>query len=155
MRGDVSLCPHLAGEPPALAIASDDVLDWLDGPITAVASCPRCGGLALLEMLDWSASRAVRVYAVAALAPEPFALYRRNARRATCDVGRLAEETEALFACAGRVERLLALAVADGAVLASAPVAGLPLPVKPWPERLPPAGDGSWFARLGLDKAAL
>lgn len=155
MRGGVHLCPHLRADRPALAIASDDVLEWQDGPISAVARCARCGGLALLEMLDWSHDQQVRVYAAAGLEPEPFAVYRRNASKATCDAGRLQRETDALLACAGPVERLLALEMGAYAVVGAAPPPdGLALPDGRWQERLLPIADASWFARLGLAKSA-
>jgi hypothetical protein len=155
MRDDAALCAHLRGDRPSLTIASSEILDWYDGPISAVARCADCGGLALVEMLDWSHDQGVRIYAAAGLGPEPLAVYRRNAGKATCDAGRLQRETDALIACAGPVERLLALAMDGYAVTgtASAPD-GLALPSAPLAERLPPLEDASWFSRLGLQKAA-
>lgn len=155
MRDDVSLCAHLRGERPALAIAPDGVLEWLDGPITAVARCVRCGGLALLELLDWSEDRRVRIYAAAGLDAEPLAVYRRNARGATCDPSRLDRETAALLACAGPVERLLALATDESEARASAPPPrGFTVSPASWQQRLPAPGDPTWFERLGLAKRA-
>jgi hypothetical protein len=157
VKAGVALCPHLRAERPELRVASDDVFAWSDGPITAVARCAACPGLALLELLDWSASGRVRVYAAAGLEPEPLAVYRRNRRSASCDAGRLERETAALLACAGPPERLLALDVrAAPRVLASAAAPErLALPDAPWPRRLLAPEDATWFAPVGLAKAAL
>lgn len=155
MDPGVSLCEHLRslalGE---LSIDPADVLDWSDGPVTAVARCGACTGAALLEMLDWSRSRRVRIFALSALPAGALALYRRNVERGSCDAGRVQRETEALFAAAGPVERLVALDVDGNRVVRAVERApGLRLPDEgDWRRRLPRADDGSWFAALGLAK---
>jgi hypothetical protein len=156
MNPDVALCRHLAS--PALAalrIEPDDVIEWDGGPVLAVARCAVCGGAALLELLDWSATRRVRVFASSGIDPEAIALFVRNRERGSCDLQRQARETEALLFSAGPVERILALDVETRAVLASAArSAAVPVPSVPWRERIPAASDATWFARVGLDKAS-
>ncbi len=156
MNPAVGLCPHLRSDALAhLAIDAAGVLEFWNGPITAVARCARCDGLGLLELLDWSRSQRVRIYALAAIEPAAVALFLRNRARGSCDLSRADREVEALLASAGRVERVLALDVDRSAVLATAsPPEGLFLPAAPWRERLLPEADASWFARLGLDKTA-
>lgn len=154
MNPALSVCLHLAS--PALAalrIEPDDVLDWDDGPVVAVARCAVCDGAVLLDLLDWSATRRVRVYAIAGIDAKAVALHRRNRERGSCDLGRAARESEALLFSAGPVERLVALDVETRAVLASAPrPAALRLPGAPWRERIPATDDVTWFSLLGLDK---
>jgi hypothetical protein len=154
MDPDVSLCEHLRsptlGE---LPIDPADVLDWSDGPVTAVARCRVCAGAGLLEMLDWSRSRRVRIFALSALPADAFVLYRRNVERGSCDATRARREAEALFSAAGPVERVVALDVdANLVVRAAARPADLRVPDGAWEERLPREDDGSWFERLGLEK---
>lgn len=154
MNPDLALCAHLTSPMLAsLSIEPDDVLDWDDGPVVMVARCAVCNGTALLELLDWSPSRRVRVYAIAAMDPAALALYQRNRARGSCDLQRSVLEGEALLSSAGPVERLVALDVETRAVLCSAPrSAAMQLPSAPWRERIPAAGDVAWFERLGLDK---
>jgi len=156
VKPDVALCPHLGSASPLpLAVAPDDVLAWHDGPVTAVAGCTRCPRRGLLEMLDEGSGGAtgVRIYALAGLEPEAWSVYRRNVRSGSCDLGRAARETEALLSAAGPVQRLVALDVATGAVLAAAPPPpGLPLPQGPWHARVSREDDASWLDRLGLEK---
>ena len=137
-----------------MRIEPDDVLEWDDGPVVAVARCAVCGGAALLELLDWNATRRVRIYAFAGIDAAAIALLRRNRERGSCDLQRQAREIEALLFSAGPVERIVALDVETRAVLASAArPAALRLPDGPWRERIPAAEDVAWFAHLGLDKA--
>jgi len=152
----LSLCEHLRADDLAqLSIDPARVLDWLDGPITAIAQCPRCDALGLLEVLDWSGSHRVRIYALAGIERAAVALFQRNRERGSCDPARADREVEALFASAGAVERVIALDVEGNTVLASASrPAGLFVPAAPWRERLPPKEDTSWFSVLGLEKAA-
>ncbi len=156
MNAGVALCPHLRAEDLAfVSIDPDGVLEWWAGPVTAVGRCVRCDGLGLLELLDWSRSQRVRIYALAAIEPAAVALFLRNRERGSCDVSRADREVEALFASAGAVERVIALDVDRSAVLATAPrPEGLFLPVAPWRERLLPEADASWFRALGIEKSA-
>ena len=156
MNPDLSLCPHLRADTlAALGIDPADVLEWFDGPVSAVARCERGDGLGLLALLDWSCSHRVRIYALAAIDAAALALFRRNRERGSCDLSRADRETEAFFASAGPVERVIALDADRNAVLATAPrPAGLFLPVAPWRERLPPETDTAWFETLGIDKSA-
>ena len=156
MNPAVALCPHLRADDLAhLSIDPAGMLEWWDGPVTAVARCDRCDGCGLLELLDWSRSQRVRIFALAAIEPAAVALFLRNRERGSCDLSRADREVEALFASAGAVERVIAVDVERNAVLATAPPpAGLFLPAAPWRERLLPEADASWFARLGIDKAA-
>jgi hypothetical protein len=154
MDPGVSLCEHLRsptlGE---LPIDPADVLDWSDGPVTAVARCRACGGAALLEMLDWSRSRRVRIFALSALAADAFGLYRRNLERGSCDATRARREAEALLSAAGPVERLVALDLDESRIVRGvARPADLRVPDGAWEERLPRPDDASWFERLGLEK---
>ena len=156
MNPAVSLCAHLrAGGLAQLSIDSTHVLDWFDGPITAIAKCPCCDGLGLLELLDWSRSHRVRIYAFAGIERAAVALFHRNRERGSCDHARADREAEALFASAGAAERVIALDVDTHAVLATAPRrAGLFLPSAPWRERLMQEADTTWFIELGLEKSA-
>ena len=155
MNPAVTLCPHLRADDLAhVAIDPASVLDWFDGPVTAVARCERCDGLGLLELLDWSRSHRVRIFALAAIEPAAVALFLRNRERGSCDLSRADREVEALFASAGAVERVVALDVDRNTVMATAPPPdGLFLPAAPWRERLLPETDATWFARLGLEKS--
>lgn len=157
MNPAVALCAHLRADDLAhLSIDAGDVLEWFDGPITAIARCPLCDGLGLLELLDWSHSHRVRVCAFAALERAAVALFKRNRERGSCDLTRADREVEALFASAGAVERVIALDVEGNAVRATAPrPAGLFLPSAPWRERLPREADAAWFLEVGLEKSAL
>lgn len=156
MNPDLALCRHLASPHLAsLSIDAGDVIEWDDGPVVAVARCAVCGGTALLELLDWSASRRVRVYSLAGLDAAAIALFRRNQERGSCDLQRQARELEALLFSAGPAAWIVALDVETRAVLASGPrSSALRLPAAPWRERIPASDDGSWFAALGLDKAS-
>lgn len=155
MNPDLTLCRHMTSSRLAsVSIDAGDVLEWDDGPVVTVARCAVCSGAALLELLDWSATRRVRVYALAGLDAAAIALFRRNQERGSCDLQRQAREFEALLFSAGPVERIVALDVETRAVLASAPrSAALKLPAGSWRERIPARDDVTWFARLGLDKA--
>ena len=156
MNPAVSLCEHLRADDLAqLTIDPAGVLDWFDGPITAIAQCARCDGRGLLELLDWSRSHRVRIYALAGIERAAVALFERNRKRSSCDLSRADREAEALFSSAGAVERVLALDVEGNAVLAAASrPSGLFLPSAPWRERLLEEADASWFMRLGLEKSA-
>lgn len=138
-----------------LSCEPDDVLEWHDGPVVAVARCRDCAGRALLELLDWSRSRRVRVFTLAALEADAVALFQRNRARGSCDLGRAERELEALLFSAGPVERVVALDVESHAVVATAPRADLRLPGGPWHERVLTEDEPLWFARLGLSKAEL
>lgn len=156
MNPNVRLCSHLAG-PDLTEVVIDPagVFVWQDGPITAIAECPRCDGIGLLDMLDWGARGRVRIYALSALEREPLALYRRNTTKGSCDVARFQHETEALLSLAGPVERLIAVDADRHRVLASAsPPAGFSVPSGTWHERLPGQDDDRWFTVLGLEKQA-
>lgn len=152
MNPDVALCEHLASDSlAALAVAPDDVLEWQDGPIVAVVRCPACGRAGLLEMLDWSDDQRLRVHALAGLDSAAFALYLRNVERGSCDLARRRREIEALVACAGPSERLVAREAIGGRVLRSSVwPAGIAPPSDSWQERVSRAHDPGWFARLGL-----
>jgi hypothetical protein len=154
MKPDVRLCAHLSTvKPSSLRIDPADIVDWEDGPVTAIASCAECSQLAVLEMLDWSRSHRVRIFAVSGLEARSLATYRRNTDRGSCDPRRLEQETAALFASAGPVERIAAIDSEGDAVLGTAtPRPEFCLPPSPWRERLPRAEDDSWFAELGLEK---
>lgn len=154
MNPELALCPHLASPRLAsLAIDPEDILEWDAGPVVAVPRCAACDGAALLELLDWSTTRRVRIYALSALDPHAFALHRRNRERGSCDLQRAAREDEALLFSAGPVERLVGLDVETRAIVASAHrSAAVPAPDAPWRDRIPAADDATWFARLGLDK---
>jgi hypothetical protein len=155
MNPSVTLCPHLRADDLAqLAIDPPDVLDWFDGPITVVARCEHGDGHALLELLDWSRSHRVRIFAMAAIEPAAVALFLRNRARGSCDLSRADREVEALFASAGAVERVVALDDHNNVLATIARPDGLFLPAAPWRERLLPEADASWFAALGIDKAA-
>jgi hypothetical protein len=155
MNPAVALCPHLRADDLAqLSIDSTGVLDWWAGPVTAVARCEHGDGNALLELLDWSRSHRIRIYALAAIEPAAVALFLRNRARGSCDLSRADREVEALFASAGAVERVVALDVDRNGVLATiARPEGLFLPAAPWRERLLPETDASWFTALGIDKS--
>lgn len=154
MNPEIALCRHLASPSiTALRIEPDDVLEWDDGPVVGVARCAVCDAAALLELLDWSATRQVRVFALAGFDAAAIELFRRNRERGSCDLQRQAREFEALLFSAGPVERLIALDVESRSVVASVPrPAALRLPSRPWRERIPAPNDLAWFARLGLDK---
>ena len=156
MNPAVALCPHLRADDLAqLSIDPARVLEWWGGPVSAVARCDRCDGHGLLEMIDWSRSQRVRIYALAAIEAAAVALFLRNRERGSCDLSRADREVEALFASAGAVERVVALDVDRNVVLATAPrPEGLFLPAAPWRERLLPEADATWFARLGIEKSA-
>jgi len=130
VKPDTRLCAHLAALAPAqLPIDPADILDWYDGPISAVVRCTRCGGAGILELIDCDQAAGTRGFTLAGLEPEAFAVYRRNVDRGSCDPARLARETAALYACAGPVERLVTLRASDGAVLQAGPApAGFHLP---------------------------
>jgi hypothetical protein len=158
MRAGLSLCPHLAALAPGAApprIAPDEVFDWYDGPVEAVVRCPVCGACGWLELLDWDPAQRVRIFALAAIRGDDVALYLRDRARGSCDVARARAELEALAASAGPFERLIALALPELRVVAAVPLAAAPaVPAAPWAERIPPADDDRWFARLGLAKGA-
>jgi hypothetical protein len=157
LNPSLALCAHLRSDSLAsLRCEPRDVIDWDDGPVLAAARCPACGGAALLELLDWSRSRRVRVFALAAIDPAAVALFQKNCGRGSCDLARAGRELEALLFSAGPVERLVALDADTGEVVASAPrEPGVPLPSGPFRERVLPEGDTLWFSRLGLAKTAL
>ena len=112
MNPAVALCPHLRADDLAhLSIDPAGMLEWWDGPVTAVARCDRCDGRGVLELLDWSRSHRVRIFALAAIEPAAVALFLRNRERGSCDLARADREVEALFASAGAVERVIAVDV--------------------------------------------
>jgi hypothetical protein len=154
---EVSLCAHLASLEPgaaAFTLAPGESVGWYDGPVEAIARCASCGAAAWLELLDWSGDRAVRVFAMAGLRARDAAVYLANAKKGSCDPKRERAELEALVACAGPFERLVAWRVRDERLLAVAPLPPeTAIPSGAWSERLAAPGDASWFARLGLDKA--
>ena len=157
MNPAASLCEHLrAPDLAALRIEPPRILDWDDGPITAIASCSRCGALGLIELLDWSRTGAVRSYALSAIDAGAVATFERNVAKGSCDLARVGREVEALLACAGRIERLVALDVRSGVVVATvAPLRAVAHPAGPWSQRIPAPDDESWFAPLGLAKSAV
>ncbi|HEU4427143.1 MAG TPA: hypothetical protein VFT98_00180 [Myxococcota bacterium] len=155
MNPELALCAHLSGlragdAAPPVAHA----LLWQDGAIDAVVRCARCGAHALLRLLDWAPPRFVqRIYSLAALRAEDSALLLRNLERGSCQVARAGAELDAFVAAAGPSERLIALGVAQGRVVASAPLpAGARGEPDAFPARLPRAEDERWFAALGLEK---
>ena len=130
MNPDLRLCAHLS-EPDLAELPIDpaDILDWHDGPVTAVARCPLCPRLGFLELLEWDHAAGVRLFTLAGLDPQAFAIYRRDVDRGSCDPARLARETTALHSSTGPVERLVTLRVSDGALLrVETPPAGFHLP---------------------------
>jgi hypothetical protein len=154
---DLALCAHLAAleagaDPPAVAHA----FLFQDGPIDAVAACRVCGAHALLRMLDWNPPAfSLRVYVLAPLREADTALFLRNLERGSCQVSRASAELAALVAAAGANERLVALDLAQGRVVAAAALArGTASEPAEFPARLPRASDGRWFAALGLEKSA-
>ena len=155
MDAGLVLCSHLASSDPAsLAPARDDILEAYDGPVDAVVRCSVCESAALIVMLDWSRTTDLRIYAMAALDPSAFALFQRNRARGSCDASRLASELHALWASAGPAERLLAVDVRTGRVVAKARhPGGAGLPIEAWTERLPAAEDQRWFELVGLSKS--
>jgi hypothetical protein len=156
VKSEVALCEHLSScDLVALPIESADILDWYDGPVTAITRCPECARLGLLELLDWSRSHRVRVYALAGFDPEPLAVYQRNVAKGSCDPKRFESETAALLASAGPVERLVALDLDDDSVLRTVPFPQHShVSAAPWPQRILPEEDESWFSPLGLVKTA-
>lgn len=147
MNPALRLCAHLASSAlSALPLQPDDVLDWYDGPLLAVARCADCDGAALLEFLDWRAGGRERVFAMCAIDAEAVALHARDVRRGSCDLSRAARELEALVASAGPPERLVARAQ-DGSVCASVPwPAGATLPREDLRERVTRTGTSRWLA---------
>jgi hypothetical protein len=156
VNDELALCPHFASPGfRSLAIEPDDVLAWFDGPVDGVVRCGSCGAAALVVLLDWNRSTSERVFALAPLDPAAFDLFRRNRDRGSCDAGRLAAELQALWSSAGRAERLIALDVGSGAVVANVPdPAPAGLPTEAFPDRLPPEHHESWFERVGRAKRA-
>ncbi len=132
-----ALCAHLASdELRELAIPEECVLEAFHGPALALPRCRDCGRPALLELVDASPERASRLYSLAGLEPRDAELFLRNTRHGSCDLARRARELQALLACAGPRERLLAIDPATRQVLrAAARPAGLLLPTGPWRER--------------------
>jgi len=97
----------------------------------------------------------VRVFALAWLRERDATLYLRNATKGSCDPKRGSAELEALAAAAGPFEHLFAWHAGEERVLAAAPPARRPAVTSgAWTERVPAPEDTSWFACLGLDKAA-
>jgi hypothetical protein len=158
MREELALCAHFASLVPGPApftIAPEEILEYYDGPVVAVARCSLCGSCGWLELLDWEPPR-LRVFALAAIRAADVALYLRDRARGSCDVARARAELEALAASAGRFERLVALAVPELRVVAAAGLETPPhVPAGAWPERMPAPGDDRWFARLGLARGAV
>jgi len=157
MNPALSLCTHLAASPLGrFEVAPADMVEWLDGPIVAVVRCDHCAAVALAVLLDWSRSRRVRIFGLAALPADALALYRRNLERGSCDLARSSLEQQALFAATGPVQRLLVLDVASGEVVETREISdGKGLPDAAWDTRIPSTDDEAWFARVGRSKAAL
>ena len=158
MNPEVSLCAHLSasetGAPP-FTISPEETVGWHDGPVEAIVRCGVCGAPGWIELLDWSRDRVVRVFALAGLRERDAALYLRNAARGSCDPNRGRAELEALHAAAGPFERLVAWSARAERVLAAAPFPRRrTVPPGGWLERLAAHDDATWFACLGLDKAA-
>jgi hypothetical protein len=155
MMSDAALCAHLASLASGAAMPEvAHAFSFQSGPIDAVVRCRACAANALLRMLDWAPPAfTTRVYSLAALSEADVALYLHNLARGSCQVSRASAELDALIASAGMCERLVALDVASGRVLASAPlprgVSGEPAA---FPARLPHASDARWFVALGLAK---
>jgi hypothetical protein len=155
---EVSLCSHLgaleAGDA-VFTIAPNEIVGWYDGPVEAIVRCGVCRVPAWIELLDWSHDRTVRVFALAGLRERDAAVYLRSATKGSCDPKRGRAELDALAAAAGPFERLFAWHASEQRVLAAAP---LPrhrgVPAGEWTQRIAAQGDGTWFACLGLDKAA-
>jgi hypothetical protein len=126
VKGDVSLCEHLAaiapGEPP-FTMAPAEILDWQDGPVLALVRCRSCAGLGWLQLHERDRGRRVRAFALAGIAAPDVAVFLRNRRSASCDVTRARAELEALAACAGPFERLVTWDSAAERVVAAAPFA--------------------------------
>ncbi len=158
MKPEASLCAHLAAARPgaaAFAIAPEDALAWQDGPLDAIARCKTCEHGALLQLVDWSRTGEVRVFALSGLLAVDLAVYARGRRSASCDVQRAEAELDALVSCAGPCEALVACDASAAQVVAQAPFpAALPAPRGAWSQRLPPPHDARWFAPLGLPKSA-
>lgn len=130
MKPEVRLCAHLAAlDLKELPLDPADILDWYDGPVTAVTRCTRCPKIGFLELLEGDPAAGTRRFTLAGLEPEAFALYRRDVDRGSCDPARLARETAALHAATGPAERLVTLRVSDGALARVEPApAGFHLP---------------------------
>lgn len=158
MNPELALCTHLralAPGPAPFTLAPEEILDWYDGPVEAVARCNACGACGWLELLDWDPRPRLRIYALAAIREADVALFLRDRARGSCDVARARAELEALAASAGPSERLVALALPELRVVAVAGAEpGLAPPAGAWAERIPAPADGRWFARLGLAKGA-
>jgi hypothetical protein len=156
MRPAPSLCPHLDALAPGDApftIAPEEILDFWQGPVEAVARCGSCGACAWLELLDAEPVGGIRIFALAPIREADVALYLRDRARGSCDVGRSRAELEALAAAAGPVAWLVALAPEERRMVAAVRVGpDLVLPRGAWPGRMPAPEDGCWFARLGLTK---
>jgi hypothetical protein len=155
---DVSLCAHLAslehGEA-VFTLVPDEIVGWYDGPVEAIVRCRACNALGWIELLDWSHDHVVRVFVLAGLREADATVYLGNATKGSCDMKRPRAELEALAACSGPFERLVAWHVQDERLLATAPLPRLPpIPSGDWTERLAARDDATWFACLGLDKAA-
>jgi hypothetical protein len=156
MGARARLCAHLADAAPGPApfeIAPEDALAWQDGPLDAIARCRRCGQGALLQLVDWSPARGVRVHAVSGVRAEDLAVYARNRRSASCDLARAQAELDALVAAAGPCELLYACDAEASRLLAVAPFPReASAPRGEWAARLPAADDERWFAPLALGK---
>jgi hypothetical protein len=158
MRDGLSLCAHLAALAPGPApftIAPEEILDWYDGPMQAVARCRTCGACGWLEYLDWDldGEQRLRIFALAAIGEADVALYLRDRARGSCDAGRAPAELEALAASAGPFERLVAVDLAGPSVVAASNLEpGFTVPAGWSLDRIPKRDDNRWFARLGLEK---
>ena len=135
-------------------IAPEEIFDWYDGPVEAVARCNACGACAWLELLDWEPRRQLRIYAFAAIRGADVALYLRDRARGSCDAARARAEREALAASAGPCERLVAVELPDLRIVAAAGAApGLALPAGAWAERIPAPAEAAGSRRSALPKA--
>ena len=80
-------CPHLS----SLSFGGvSDVLDWYDGAVSGVTSCPECGKHYGFAMLDWSQQERYRLFMLTLLTHDDVAQYKAIYQFNTGDV--LSEE---------------------------------------------------------------
>ncbi len=157
MESRTRLCSHLADAAAADApFKVDRLLAEYEGPIDAVVRCRECEAPGLIQMVDWEPPRfELRLYALSGLRPHELDVFVRNTRSSSCDVARYGAEVEALIACAGRAERLLAYDLRARSIAAAEPYPeGRSAPDGDWRERLPADADDALFRALGLRKGS-